>query len=152
MDRSILEVFPNPASERDYLITHHCPEFTSVCPRTGQPDFGTIVFEYVPDRVCVELKSLKFYLQGYRNEGIFYEAVVNRLLDDFVAVCASRPRARAHEADVAPDGAEAKALLEPLGRLLGAATVDPCHEPRRVRRTEHPLTRLGVARVLLRDT
>ncbi|HLF08996.1 MAG TPA: preQ(1) synthase [Dehalococcoidia bacterium] len=90
MDRSILEVFPNPASERDYLITHHCPEFTSVCPMTGQPDFGTIVFEYVPDRVCVELKSLKFYLQGYRNEGIFYEAVVNRLLDDFVAVCAPR--------------------------------------------------------------
>jgi len=90
MDRSILEVFPNPASERDYLITHHCPEFTSVCPMTGQPDFGTIVFEYVPDRVCVELKSLKFYLQGYRNEGIFYEAVINRLLDDFVAVCAPR--------------------------------------------------------------
>jgi len=90
MDRSILEVFPNPALERDYLITHHCPEFTSVCPMTGQPDFGTIVFEYVPDRVCVELKSLKFYLQGYRNEGIFYEAVVNRLLDDFVAVCAPR--------------------------------------------------------------
>ena len=90
MDRSILEAFPNPALERDYLITHHCPEFTSVCPMTGQPDFGTIVFEYVPDRVCVELKSLKFYLQGYRNEGIFYEAVVNRLLDDFVAVCAPR--------------------------------------------------------------
>ena len=90
MNRSILEVFPNPALERDYLITHHCPEFTSVCPMTGQPDFGTIIFEYVPDRVCVELKSLKFYLQGYRNEGIFYEAVVNRLLDDFVAVCAPR--------------------------------------------------------------
>ena len=90
MDRSILEVFPNPAPERDYVITHHCPEFTSVCPMTGQPDFGTIIFEYVPDRVCVELKSLKFYLQGYRNEGIFYEAVINRLLDDFVAVCAPR--------------------------------------------------------------
>jgi 7-cyano-7-deazaguanine reductase len=90
MDRSILEVFPNPAPHRDYVITHHCPEFTSVCPMTGQPDYGTIVFEYVPDSVCVELKSLKFYLQGYRNEGIFYEAVVNRLLDDFVAVCMPR--------------------------------------------------------------
>ena len=85
-----LETFANPAPGRDYAIEIVCPEFTSVCPVTGQPDFGTITFTYTPDRLCVELKSLKLYLQRYRNEGIFYEAVVNRLLDDFVAAC--RPR------------------------------------------------------------
>ena len=82
-----LETFPNPAPGRDYTIEIVCPEFTSVCPKTGQPDFGTITFTYVPDRLCVELKSLKLYLQRYRNRGIFYEAVTNQLLDDFVAAC-----------------------------------------------------------------
>jgi len=90
MDRNILEVFDNPYLERDYLIKHVCAEFTSVCPKTGNPDFGTITIEYVPDRKCVELKSLKYYLFAYRNEGIFYETVVNRILDDLVAVCAPR--------------------------------------------------------------
>lgn len=85
-----LETFPNPAPGRDYTIEIVCPEYTSVCPRTGQPDFGTITFIYTPAERCVELKSLKLYLQRYRNVGIFYEAVVNRLLDDFVAAC--RPR------------------------------------------------------------
>src|SRR5262245_21948378 len=85
-----LETFPNPCPGRDYTIVHSCPEFTSVCPRTGQPDFGTIVVDYVPDRVCLELKSLKLYLFGYRQQGIFFEAVVNRILDDLVA--ALRPR------------------------------------------------------------
>jgi 7-cyano-7-deazaguanine reductase len=85
-----LETFANPAPGRDYTIEIVCPEFTSVCPRTGQPDFGTITFTYTPDQRCVELKALKLYLQRYRNQGIFYEAVVNRLLDDFVAAC--RPR------------------------------------------------------------
>jgi 7-cyano-7-deazaguanine reductase len=85
-----LETFPNPAPGRDYTIDIVCPEFTSLCPKTGQPDFGTITFVYTPGEKCVELKSLKLYLQRFRNEGIFYEAVVNRLLDDFVAVC--RPR------------------------------------------------------------
>ena len=85
-----LETFPNPSPGRDYTIEIVCPEFTSVCPKTGQPDFGTITFAYTPDRVCVELKSLKLYLQRFRNQGIFYEAVTNRLLDDFVA--AARPR------------------------------------------------------------
>ncbi len=85
-----LETFANPALGRDYTIQIVCPEFTSLCPKTGQPDFGTITFTYVPDALCVELKSLKLYLQRYRNQGAFYEAVVNRLLDDFVKVC--RPR------------------------------------------------------------
>lgn len=81
-----LETFPNPAVGRDYTIEIVCPEFTSVCPKTGQPDYGTIKFVYTPGEVCVELKSLKLYLQRYRNQGIFYEQVTNRLLDDFVAV------------------------------------------------------------------
>jgi 7-cyano-7-deazaguanine reductase len=85
-----LETFPNPAPERDYTVDIVCPEFTSLCPKTGQPDFGTITYSYTPDAKCVELKSLKLYLQRFRNEGIFYEAVVNRLLDDFVTAC--RPR------------------------------------------------------------
>lgn len=87
---SLLETFTNPAPGRDYVITHVQPEFTSVCPKTGQPDFGTVTVEYVADRLCVELKSLKFYLQSFRDEGIFYEAVTNRILDDLVAVL--RPR------------------------------------------------------------
>jgi 7-cyano-7-deazaguanine reductase len=81
-----LETFPNPHPGRDYTIEIVCPEFTSLCPKTGQPDFGTITFTYTPGAECVELKSLKLYLQCYRNQGAFYETVVNRLLDDFVAV------------------------------------------------------------------
>ena len=83
-----LETFANPAVGRDYVIEIICPEFTSLCPVTGQPDFGTITYSYTPRLKCVELKSLKLYLQRFRNEGIFYEQVVNRLLDDFVAACA----------------------------------------------------------------
>jgi 7-cyano-7-deazaguanine reductase len=85
-----LATFDNPNPSRDYTIEIVCPEFTSLCPLTGQPDFGTITYTYTPDARCVELKSLKLYLQGFRNEGVFYERVVNRLLDDFVAAC--RPR------------------------------------------------------------
>lgn len=88
--RSILDPIPNQYPQRDYLITIRCPEFTSVCPKTGQPDFGTLNFSYVPDQVIVELKSLKLYLQAYRNVGIFYEVVVNRILDDFVQVIQPR--------------------------------------------------------------
>jgi 7-cyano-7-deazaguanine reductase len=88
--RAFLETFDNPHPGRDYVITHVAPEFTSVCPKTGQPDFGTIEIEYVPDLRCVELKSLKFYLQSFRNTGVFYEDVVNRILDDLVAVCKPR--------------------------------------------------------------
>jgi 7-cyano-7-deazaguanine reductase len=82
-----LETFANQYPGRDYTIEIVCPEFTSLCPKTGQPDFGTIAFTYTPDKLCVELKSLKLYLQRFRNQGIFYESAVNRLLDDFVAVC-----------------------------------------------------------------
>ncbi len=87
---SQLETFPNPKPERDYTIEIVCPEFTSLCPKTGQPDFGTITFTYTPDESCVELKSLKLYLQRFRDQGIFYEAAVNQLLDDFVAACKPR--------------------------------------------------------------
>lgn len=85
-----LETFENQNPQRDYTIEIVCPEFTSVCPKTGQPDFGTLIFTYTPESKCVELKSLKIYLQQFRNEGIFYEDVTNRILDDFVA--AVRPR------------------------------------------------------------
>ena len=85
-----LDTFPNPHPKRDYSIRHVAPEFTSVCPKTGQPDFATIEIDYVADAVCVELKSLKLYLQGYRNQGVFYEDVVNRILDDLVAALAPR--------------------------------------------------------------
>jgi 7-cyano-7-deazaguanine reductase len=89
-DAAQLETFPNPNPGRDYVIEIVCPEFTSLCPKTGQPDFGTITFSYTPDRLCVELKSLKLYLQRYRDQGIFYEAATNRLLDDFISACKPR--------------------------------------------------------------
>lgn len=85
-----LDVFDNPNPARDYEIHFECPEFTCLCPMTGQPDFATISIEYVPDALCVELKSLKLYLWSYRDEGAFHEAVTNRILDDLVA--AVRPR------------------------------------------------------------
>ena len=82
-----LDVFPNPSPKREYVIRHVAPEFTSRCPMTGQPDFGTVIIEYVPDQLCVELKSLKLYLQAFRDQGIFYEDVTNVILDDLVACC-----------------------------------------------------------------
>lgn len=88
--RDILETFQNSYPGRDYVIEIVCPEFTSVCPKTGQPDFGTLTFTYVADQKCIELKSLKLYLQRFRNEGIFYENVTNRILDDLVAVLQPR--------------------------------------------------------------
>ena len=88
--REELETFENQFPNRDYVIETVCPEFTSVCPKTGQPDFGVLTFSYVPDRKCVELKSLKLYLQRFRNEGIFYEHVTNRILDDLVATVKPR--------------------------------------------------------------
>jgi 7-cyano-7-deazaguanine reductase len=90
MSSSTLETFPNPRPERDYEIAISCPEFTSVCPKTGLPDFGEIRITYVPDARCVELKSLKYYMVEFRNRGIFYEHVTNQILDDLVA--ALQPR------------------------------------------------------------
>lgn len=88
--RSVLEAFENPNPERDYEIRFVFPEFTSMCPVTGQPDFATITITYVPDRRCVEMKSLKLYFLAFRNKGIFYEAVTNRILDDLVAALGPR--------------------------------------------------------------
>jgi 7-cyano-7-deazaguanine reductase len=90
MSSSTLETFPNPRPERDYEIAIHCPEFTSLCPKTGMPDFGVIHITYVPDTRCVELKSLKYYLVDFRNRGIFYEHVTNQILDDLVTVLEPR--------------------------------------------------------------
>lgn len=111
-----LETFPNPAPGRDYEIVHTAPEFTSMCPMTGQPDFATITVRYVPDRVCVELKSLKLYFHGFRNRGIFYEAVVNRILDDLVA--ATAPRRMTVVGDFRPRGGIASVVTAtyPLAR------------------------------------
>jgi 7-cyano-7-deazaguanine reductase len=89
-DEARLETFPNPASQRDYRIRLETDDFTSVCPVTGQPDFARIEIDYVADHLCVESKSLKFYLASYRNERAFNEAVTNRILDDFVKACAPR--------------------------------------------------------------
>jgi len=90
MSSSKIEILPNPAPERDYEIAVSAPEFTSVCPMTGLPDFGEIRISYVPDAHCLELKALKYYLLEYRSRGIFYEAATNQILDDLVAAC--RPR------------------------------------------------------------
>ena len=85
-----LELFPNPQPERDYTIRISIPEFTCLCPKTGQPDFATLLLEYIPDRQCVELKSLKMYVWSFRNEGAFHEAVTNEILDDLVNATAPR--------------------------------------------------------------
>jgi 7-cyano-7-deazaguanine reductase len=100
--RSLLEVFDNQYPQRDYKIEIVAPEFTSVCPKTGQPDYGTITIIYTPDKKCVELKSLKMYLQSYRNAGIFYENVTNAMMDDFTAVL--QPRWMKIEAAFTPRG------------------------------------------------
>lgn len=92
-----LETFPNSYPARDYEISFDCPEFTCVCPKTGQPDFATLRIRYVPDKLCIELKSLKLYLWSYRNEGHFHEEVTNLILDDLVK--ATRPRRMSIEGD-----------------------------------------------------
>jgi len=86
----LLETFKNEFPDSDYTIIHTAPEFTSLCPKTGQPDFATIIVEYVPDKLCVELKSLKLYFNSYRNEGLFFESATNKILDDLVSVCKPR--------------------------------------------------------------
>ena len=89
-DSTLIEDFPNPHTARNYLIVHTTHEFTSLCPVTSQPDFATVVLRYVPGDRCVELRSLKKYLQSYRNDGIFYEDVTNRILNDLVECCSPR--------------------------------------------------------------
>ena len=86
----VLEVFDNPQPDKDYSIRIRMPEFTCLCPKTGQPDFATLHLEYVPDLSCIELKSLKMYIWSFRDEGAFHEAVTNRILDDMVAACEPR--------------------------------------------------------------
>ena len=90
MPEQTLETFPNPAPQRDYEIAIRCPEFTSVCPKTGLPDFGEIRITYTPGERCIELKALKYYMVEFRNRGIFYEAVTNQILDDLVQACSPR--------------------------------------------------------------
>jgi 7-cyano-7-deazaguanine reductase len=102
MSSSTIETFPNPRPERDYEIVISCPEFTSVCPKTGLPDFGDIRITYVPGDRCIELKSLKYYILAFRNRGIFFETVTNQILDDLVA--ATQPRRMTVVGDFAPRG------------------------------------------------
>jgi len=102
ISRDLLETFENPYPDRDYTIDTVCSEFTSMCPKTGQPDFGTLTLSYVPDRLCYELKSLKLYLQQFRNHGAFYESVTNQILDDLVAV--TQPREMTLVAEFTPRG------------------------------------------------
>ena len=86
----IIEVFENAYPGRDYTVMHEAPEFTSLCPKTGQPDFATVTLEYIPDKLCIELKSLKLYFNSFRNDGIYFESVTNQILDDLVAACQPR--------------------------------------------------------------
>jgi 7-cyano-7-deazaguanine reductase len=109
--RAMLETFANQFPDREYTIEIVCPEFTSVCPKTGQPDFGTLSFTYVPADKCVELKSLKLYLQQFRNEGIFYEHATNRILDDMVAA-------------VEPRWMQLQAAFTPRGGITTTVTVE----------------------------
>jgi len=97
-----IEVFKNQYADKEYTIQLHCPECTCICPKTGLPDFATIDLTYIPDRMCIELKSFKLYLIGYRNVGIFHENLVNKILDDVVKAC--RPRWARVEGIVTPRG------------------------------------------------
>jgi 7-cyano-7-deazaguanine reductase len=119
--KEVLETFENRFPERDYTIEIVAPEFTSVCPKTGQPDFGTLTITYVPNRLCVELKSVKLYLQQFRNEGIFYEHATNQILSDLVAVV--QPRWMKLKASFTPRGGMSTtvtATFEAEGKTLGA--------------------------------
>ena len=100
--KKLLETFENAYPNRDYIVEHTAPEFTSVCPKTGQPDFATMILEYIPDKLCIELKSYKFYLNSFRNDGIFFESVTNKILDDLVDVC--KPRYMKVTAEFNPRG------------------------------------------------
>ncbi len=116
-----VETFPNKYPDRDYTITIRVPEYTSVCPITGNPDFGTITIEYVPDRLCLELKSLKLYFFGFRDRGVFYESLVNEVLDDLVR--AARPRRMTVTGDFTPRGG--------ITSTVAAEYVKPAREKKR---------------------
>ena len=116
MEKLKIEVFDNPSPGRDYTITIRCPEFTSVCPKTGQPDFGEITVEYCPDKLCIELKGLKFYMQSYRNEGIFYESLTNKILDDLVAACGPR-RMKVHSKFTPRGGITMEVVVEHIKNI-----------------------------------
>lgn len=113
-----LETFPNPKPDRDYVVEFECPEFTCLCPRTGQPDFATIRVRYVPDALCVELKSFKLYLWSYRDEGAFHEAVINKILDDLSEAC--RPRHMVVEGDFYVRGGIKTTVRASIGDAGGA--------------------------------
>jgi 7-cyano-7-deazaguanine reductase len=119
MSSSTLETFPNPRPEREYEIAIHCQEFTSVCPKTGLPDFGEIHITYVPAATCVELKSLKYYMVEFRNRGIFYEAVTNQILDDLVA--AIQPRRMTVVGDFSVRGGIKTTVTAEYSRELAAS-------------------------------
>ena len=120
-----LETFANPHLQRDYLIEHEAGEFTSLCPKTGQPDFGTVVIRYAPGPLCVELKSLKVYLQSFRNAGIFYEDLTNRILSDLVAAC--RPKWMSIETRWSTRGGIRSVIRSQQGELP-AGTVFPARD------------------------
>lgn len=133
--RSILEVFENPRPTRDYQIQFVFPEFTSVCPVTGQPDFATITLRYVPDKWCVEMKSLKLYFYAYRNKGIFYEGVVNAIADDLIDALGPRKLTVIGDFNV-------------RGGTAGTVTVDydardTAQAPRQLQNDRHVLRRAG---------
>ena len=102
MNQPKIELFDNPRPGREYTISIRCPEFTSLCPKTGQPDFGEIVIDYCPDKSCIELKSLKFYMQSFRNKGIYYEKLTNEILDELAGTC--RPKRMKVTAKFTPRG------------------------------------------------
>ena len=129
-----LETFPNRHRSRDYTIVHTCPEFTAVCPKTGQPDFGTIIISYVAGATCIELKSLKQYLFEYRNRGIFYEHSINTILDDLVASC--QPRRMMVVGQFTPRGGISSRITARYEAAAVATT--PPHGPTSVRIGPHP--------------
>jgi 7-cyano-7-deazaguanine reductase len=102
MSSAMIETFPNPRPGREFEVVIDCPEFTSMCPKTGLPDFGTIHIRYVPDERCIELKALKYYLLDFRNKGIFYESATNQILDDLVGACT--PKRMTVEGEFTPRG------------------------------------------------
>jgi len=113
--KSLLEAFNNSFPQRNYLIIHRANEFTSVCPKTGQPDFGVITISYIANKKCVELKSLKFYLQSFRNEGIFYENVINRILDDLVGLL--KPKWMEVKGEFTPRGGLNSTIIAVHGKM-----------------------------------